>query len=625
MDQLQDNSSTKFLLTKGTRLAERYLIQNPLHQALNSAVYQARDLRFPNVDKRVTVEEYFNPAPEPAARQENLKNFERQVNLLATLSHPAVPVILDYFLQDRHAYLVREFIDGQTLASLQEAPPGFLPPDQVLPWAIALCEALQYFHEHEPEPIHLRVLNPRGIMLDSHNQVKLVDFGLQASFHHPADANYPGSISYLAPEIADQQNNTPADIYILGAFLYRLLQGRMPDQQELVVGVQETTLQWNPQVPEELQTILSKALQHDPAARYQSAAEMKSDLLTVLGRSDSRQLAPQFSQVAPIEQSKIKSLWTFTSADEIRGTALYHRGVVYFGSYDQHLYALKADSGNLLWKYKTDGGIVSRPAVEGDSVFIGSEDNRLHVVSARNGGLAWTYYTKGPIRSSPFVAHGHVFIGSDDMSLHAVNIKGGRGIWQIDTIGEVRSTPFVTQEEVYTGNEAGEFYCTDFRGNIKWRFKAKRAITSSAFMANNTVYFSSLDGYIYALEAKTGYLLWRFKMGKGSISSPCLADNLLYTGAIDGNIYCVNKNTAKEVWRFQTADQVTGSPIVVDEDLYCGSVDGNLYCLDRQTGKLRWKFNTHKPITGTPATGDGVVYIGSTDNQIYAIPAKPGS
>ena len=97
--------------------------------------------------------------------------------------------------------------------------------------------------------------------------------------------------------------------------------------------------------------------------------------------------------------------------------------MVYVGCYDNNLYALNAADGKFQWKYATDGGIVSRPAVYEGNVFFGSQDRRLHVVSARSGKVVWTYPTKGPIHSSPRIAEGHVFIGSDDHELHAVNVN----------------------------------------------------------------------------------------------------------------------------------------------------------------------------------------------------------
>jgi outer membrane protein assembly factor BamB/tRNA A-37 threonylcarbamoyl transferase component Bud32 len=621
----QNAGSEGLSLKKGTRISDRYLIQSPISVSSNSAVYQARDLRFPNVVKLVVVKEFRNPSPDPQVRQTKVQNFERQANLLATLSHPAIPGILDYFTYERNSYLILEFVHGQTLVSILEESTGHINQEQVIQWAIGLCEVLHYLHSHKPEAIIVRNLNPSNIMLDQHNHLILVDFGIALTFQNEVEGVTLGTQGYSAPELFQGDESVLVDIYSLGACMHHLLTQQNPDKEASFSFAQRPIQQINPQVSPELENIVNKALQIDPAGRYQSAEEMKRALLEIIGRSDSRHLSPQFDPVSPIPDNTIQPIWTFNCADEIRGSAQYAHGIVYFGSYDNHLYAVSAESGKLVWKYQTDGGIVSRPAVMGDSVFVGSEDHRLHVVSARSGSLQWTYYTKGPVRSSPFLAHGHIFIGSDDMSLHAININGGRGIWQIETIAEIRSTPFVTQEEVYAGNESGEFYCMDFRGGIKWRFKAKRGITSSATLADNLVIFGSLDSYLYALDAKSGYLVWRFKMDKGSISSPCVADGLIYIGSIDGNIYCVNVNNAKEVWRYQTENQVTGSPVVLEDGLYCGSVDGYLYCLDNQTGRLRWKFKTKKPITATPVAQDDMIFFGSTDSTLYALPAKLSS
>jgi outer membrane protein assembly factor BamB/tRNA A-37 threonylcarbamoyl transferase component Bud32 len=622
MNTIQNQDSENLSLKKGARLTDRYLIQNTISISPTSTVYQARDLHFPNVQKMVVVKEFRNPSPDPEERQVNIENFERKANLLATLSHPAIPGILDYFTQERHSFLVMEFIRGDSLAYIMKKASGPLPAEQVIQWSIALCEVLQYLHSHLPEAVILQNLNPDNIILDKHNNLIIVNFGTANTFQGKHGAGRGLSGRTASAELSDDEESVLDDIYALGTSMYDLLTG--PDQdREIGVSISQGALrQRNPGVSIELENVVVKATQIDPINRFQSAEEMKLALLEIIGRSDSRHLSPQFDQVSPIPENTLQPIWTFTCADEIRGTACYAKGVVYFGSYDQNLYAVNAESGKIIWKYQTDGGIVSRPAVSDDIVFIGSEDNRLHVVSARSGSLLWMYYTKGAVRSSPFVAYGHVFIGSDDYSLHAININGGRGIWQIETIAEIRSTPFVTQDEVYAGNESGEFYCMDFRGGIKWRYKAKRAITSSAIVADGMVMFCSLDSHIYALDAKSGYFIWRFKMSKGSISTPCVADGLVYTGSIDGNIYCINMKNAKEVWRFQTEHQVTGSPIVVEDDLYCGSVDGNLYCLDSQTGHLRWKFMTDQPITATPVVHNDMLFIGSTNNNFYAIPTK---
>jgi outer membrane protein assembly factor BamB/tRNA A-37 threonylcarbamoyl transferase component Bud32 len=608
------------LLTTGAMLSNRYLIQETIGVGGMGAVYKARDLHFPNVTKLVAVKEMVNRAHDPLIRETIVKNFEREANLLATLSHPAIPRIFDYFSQQERSYLILEFIQGKDLENILNESSGFLPVDQVLQWAIELCDVLDYLHNHQPGPIIFRDMKPSNAMINQHNHVVLVDFGIAKTFQIGEKGTMIGTEGYSPPEQYRGEASALADIYSLGATLHHLLTRRDPRLEPPFSFSERPITAINPNVTKELEMVIQRALQYEPGDRFQSAREMKEALLEIAYKqglpSDSSGLILQVDV-----SDKITPRWTFACKDEIRGSANYEKGIVYFGSYDQNLYALNASSGKLLWKYKADGGIVTKPAIAGDSVCFGSEDYRLHVLSARTGTIQWTYYTKGPVHSSPVIAHGHVFIGSDDGSIHAINMTSGRGVWQMNTGAPIRSTPLLTNDSIYIGNEAGDVFCLDFRGNPRWRFKARRAVTSTPILADNLILIGSLDAFLYAIDAKSGWLIWRFRLAKGTISSVAVYEGLVFTGCIDGNIYCIDLHNAREVWRFQTAHQVTGSPIIYNGFLYCGSVDGFLYCLEPRTGLLHWKFKTNGPITGTPVAADHTIFVGSTDHHFYALPA----
>lgn len=608
------------LLTAGTMLSNRYLIQETIGVGGMGAVYKARDLHFPNVTKLVAVKEMVNRAHDPHIRETIIKNFEREANLLATLSHPAIPRIFDYFSQQERSYLILEFIQGKDLENILNESSGFIPVGQVLQWAIELCDVLDYLHNHQPEPIIFRDMKPSNAMINQHNHVVLVDFGIAKTFQIGEKGTTIGTEGYSPPEQYRGEATALADIYSLGATLHHLLTRRDPRLEPPFSFSERPITAINPNVSKDLEMVIHRALQYEPGDRFQSAKEMREALLEIAYKQS---LPPESSGLShQVDVSdKITPRWTFSCKDEIRGSANYEKGVIFFGSYDQNLYALNASSGKLLWSYKADGGIVTKPAIFGDAVCLGSQDYRLHVLSARSGAIQWTYYTKGPVHSSPVIAHGHVFIGSDDGSVHAINMTSGRGVWQTNTGAPVRSTPLLANDSIYIGNEAGDVLCLDFRGNPKWRFKARRAVTSTPVLADNLILVGSLDSFLYAIDAKSGWLIWRFRLAKGTISSVAVCEGLVFTGCIDGNIYCIDLHNAREVWRFQTSHQVTGSPIIYNGFLYCGSVDGYLYCLDPRTGLLHWKFKTNGPITSTPAVGEQTIYIGSTDHHFYALPA----
>ena len=593
----------------------RYLIQDVIGVGGMGSVYRARDLHFPNVVKLVAVKEMVNTAPDPLVRQTIVQNFEREANLLATLSHPAIPRIYDYFTNDDRAYLVLEYIHGKDLEAVISETNGFLTEEQVMTWAIELCDVLSFLHNHKPDPIIFRDMKPSNVMIDHNGDVKLIDFGIAKTFQTGQKGTMIGTEGYSPPEQYRGEATPLADLYALGATLHHALSRRDPRMEPPFSFEERPLRKINPGVSVELETVVNKALQYNPEDRFESASEMKDSLMAAAHKTGIlSKVTTTISQA-----SGIKPLWKFKCEDELRATPVNYMNTIFVGCYDNNLYAINAADGEFQWKYPTEGGIVSKPAAFEGNIYFGSEDQRLHVVNARTGNIVWTYFTDGPVRSSPRIAEGHVFIGGDDQYLHAVNLQTNRATWKFETSDPIRSTPLVVDEKIYIGNEMGDFLAIDFRGELKWRFRAKRGITSSAVSSGQVVIFGSHDSTLYALDQRNGFVTWRFRLGKGTISSPFVADNMVFIGAADGFIYAVDVRSSKEVWRFRTEHQVSSSPVVYKDSLYCGSVDGYLYCLEYRTGRLRWKFGTEGQIIGSPLVYDDVVYVGSTDKQIYAL------
>lgn len=603
-------------LTSGATLVNRYSIQDVIGVGGMGSVYRARDLHFPNVVKLVAVKEMINMAPDPLVRQTIVQNFEREANLLATLNHPAIPRIYDYFSHDDRSYLVLEFIHGKDLEAVINEANGFLPEDQVISWAIQLCDVLAYLHSQKPDAIIFRDMKPANVMINHNGDVMLVDFGIAKIFQTGQKGTMIGTEGYSPPEQYRGEATPLADIYSLGATLHHAITRRDPRLEPPFSFAERPIRKINQNVSVELEAVINTALQYNPHDRFPNAEAMKEALMNVARKTGT---LSKITSALPIASGGIKPLWDFKCEDEIRGTPAVHQGVVYVGCYDNNLYAISAADGKFQWKYPTDGGIVSRPIVHDGNIYFCSEDQRLHVVSARTGKVVWTYYTEGKIYSSPRIADGHIFFGSEDQDLHAVNATSGRVAWKFSTDAPIYSSPLIYNEMIYFGTESGSFYALDFRGALKWRFSAKRGITSSPTIKGQAVYFASLDGTLYALDAKSGWAIWKFRLGKGSISSPALADDYIFVGASDGFIYCIDTRTAKEVWRFKTDNQVSSSPAIFKDSLYCGSVDNNMYCLEYRTGRLRWKFETKGPITGSPVVFDDIVYFGSTDHHVYAL------
>lgn len=606
-------------LQPGSVLVNRYAIQEVVGVGGMGSVYRARDLHFPNAVKLVAVKEMINQVRDPLVRQTIVANFEREANTLATLEHPSIPRIFDYFSHNDRSYLVLEFINGKDLEELLMQTQGFLAEESVIHWAIELCDVLSYLHNHKPEPIVFRDMKPANVMINQNNHIILIDFGIAKNFRGGQKGTMIGTEGYSPPEQYRGEATPQGDIYALGATLHHLLTRKDPRLEPPFTFSDRPVRKMNPAVSVELENVINTALQYNPADRYQSAELMKEALVAagkktgLLARASTGPVEVKHSVEGP------RLVWSFRCEDEIRSSPTVENGRVYVGAYDYNLYAVNTTDGEFIWKYATDGGIVSKPSIADGQIIFGSEDGRLYIVNEGTGKLSWTYPVEGPIRSSPAVSDGYVFFGSDDGFLYMVNLATNRLAWRFEAGAPIRSSPVVANDLVFFGTDEGDFFSLSLDGQIKWRAKAKRPIMCMPLITKGTVFYTSLDGMLYSIDARSGWVIWRYRMGKGSVSTPCIADNFLIVGSADGFIHCVDAGNAREIWRFKAESQVSGSPVIFRDSVYCGAADGTLYCLEYRTGRQRWKYSTGGPITSSPIVYNEVLFVGSADHILYAL------
>jgi outer membrane protein assembly factor BamB/tRNA A-37 threonylcarbamoyl transferase component Bud32 len=601
-------------------LQNRYEIIRVIGVGGMGAVYQARDRRFSSVTKLCAVKEMINTTTDPRMRQLTLENFAREANILATLAHPSIPKIFDFFSEGERSYLVMEFIDGRDLEAILDATTGFLDERQVAEWAVQICDVLQYLHSQRPNPIVFRDLKPSNIMVNPRNWVMLVDFGIAKVFQVGEKGTMIGTEGYSPPEQYRGVAEPRGDIYALGATLHHLLTKSDPRLEPPFTFHERPPRQLNPQTTPAMDALITKALEYEPEKRYASATEMRSALQNIASPTNSAK--PRLSTyLLSSEDRDVSPVWQFTCEDEVRSSPRVNGGTVYVGAYDNNLYSLEAKTGKLIWKYPTEGGICSSPGVWENNVYIGSEDHFFYCIRADSGRIVWSYPTKGRIRSSARVALDHVFFGSDDGYLYTVNARSGREAWRYQANSPIRSTPCVWEDLVFFGCNDGGVYALDIQsGQNAWKFRTAREVTSSPTAAANLLVVGSNDWSVYALDPRSGFNIWRRRTNQAIVASPAILDDRIFVGSVDTYLYCLDTRTGRIVWKFHAGGQITSSAAVTPTAVYFGCVDGHLYKLDQKTGGLIWQVQTGGPIPSSPALGDDLVFIGSTDNKVYAFP-----
>jgi serine/threonine protein kinase len=215
--------------------------------------------------------------PDPAEKQRAVKAFRQEALLLASLSHPNLTKVVDYFEDRGKQYLVMDYVEGHALDDMMVGHSTPFPETQVLEWAEQLCNVLSYLHHQKP-PVIFRDLKPGNIMLDKNGCIRLIDFGVARFFKPGAskDTVSLGTPGYAAPEqYGKGQSDARSDVYALGATLHHLLTLRDPGDDPFNFP---SAISLNSGVSKRVSDAIQKAVNDAPALRWQSAADFAQAL-----------------------------------------------------------------------------------------------------------------------------------------------------------------------------------------------------------------------------------------------------------------------------------------------------------------------------------------------------------
>ncbi|MBM3673164.1 MAG: Stk1 family PASTA domain-containing Ser/Thr kinase [Actinobacteria bacterium] len=261
----------------------RYAIERPIARGGMAEVFLARD-QF--LDRSVAVKVLF---PEFARDQALVERFRREAQNAAMLNHPNIVGVYDYGQERGTYFIVMEYVEGRSLRDLltEEGP---LPPITAARITAETAAALDF--AHRVGVVH-RDIKPGNVLMTASGQVKVADFGIAAN---PTDARQGltqtgaviGTATYFSPEQAQgYQVDGRTDVYALGIVLYEMLTGRAPFVGESPVAVAMKHVREQPvppsqyvaDLPPDLERIVLKAMSKDLATRYQSAEELRADLV----------------------------------------------------------------------------------------------------------------------------------------------------------------------------------------------------------------------------------------------------------------------------------------------------------------------------------------------------------
>jgi eukaryotic-like serine/threonine-protein kinase len=266
---------------KNGDILDHYRIDSAVARSGMASIFRATDL---NDGKTVAVKV---PHPEMECEPALFERFQREGEIGRMMNHPGVMKVFESERRSR-VYMVMEWVEGKLLRTIMnEQRP--MPEERAIQLSINILEALKHIHSRG---VAHRDLKPENVMVDGQDRIKLIDFGIASK----ADARrltfgklsqVMGTPDYISPEqVKGKRGDARSDLYSLGIMLYEMLTGKLPFTGENPFAIMNERVLNNPippravnsQISPELQEILYRALEREPANRYKSAEEFIWDL-----------------------------------------------------------------------------------------------------------------------------------------------------------------------------------------------------------------------------------------------------------------------------------------------------------------------------------------------------------
>ncbi len=259
-------------------------------------------------------------------------------------------------------------------------------------------------------------------------------------------------------------------------------------------------------------------------------------------------------------------------------------------------------------------------------------------VQGPTGGVSEQWKVDSRSTLQPIATDDSVYVGgADTTDIRSIDRTDGTEQWTFKTDGDVFSALAVANQTVYISSLDGYLYAVNASdGTERWSSQLVENPTyyegsgdglfSFPAPTDDTIYTASNDGVVHAIAASDGSEQWTFETNGGeyydiSITSPAVVDGVTYVNTNGGSLYALDSSTGTEKWRFESA---YNSPTISSDTVYTlGSVDDTMktfvYGLNPADGSEKWSYEVETPVFGTPAVGKDTICFGDTSDRVYAI------
>ena len=245
--------------------------------------------------------------------------------------------------------------------------------------------------------------------------------------------------------------------------------------------------------------------------------------------------------------------WEFVAeANPTMGSALVEDGVVYIGSGDENIYALDALTGEEIWRFATMDWITNTPALSDDKLVVASMDGRVTIYDTDTGKrrFASRVITRSVV-GSPIIIEDSIYVPYRDGRLISINLN--------ETEFPLSAKWFTLKTQLYVWALMGH---PGLPKGFNWSVRLGGTIMNTPAADGDTLFVSTQEGRLMAVDRHTGDRLWVYKTDGKSLSTPTIVNDLILVGDRDGVLHAVDSSSGVERWTLQVAEHSLSTPVV---------------------------------------------------------------
>ncbi len=288
-------------------------------------------------------------------------------------------------------------------------------------------------------------------------------------------------------------------------------------------------------------------------------------------------------KVSALARDTGKVVWHKKLDVRVGGGVSADAGMVLLGTLDGEVIALSQENGDELWRSRVSSEILSAPVTNGEYVAVQSIDDRLSVFNAKTGAFLWRQNTLQPpltLRgsASPVLFNDAVFAGFASGEAKAFRVQNGAPLWntrivvpkgrtELERMVDVRGTPLIVGDTIYFTSFQGNITALEvYSGRTRWT----KELSSFTSMADGfgSIYVTSVDSYVSAIEQRNGASSWRqqdFEFRQ--LSAPATFSSYLVVGDGEGYLHVLSQVDGSQIGRYKVASAAIRAQPVVDIDL----------------------------------------------------------